>query len=329
MEPNEFKKKCKGIIPVQFCPYTKDRESVDLEALKKNTQFLVDFAKDGNKDVVIMTNGSTTSFYANSIEEQKSVIKTVVDTVDGFIPVIAGVSQAGTRETIKMAKYAEEIGADCAMVVTPYYHTPFKEGLYQHYKAISDAINIGIIVYNNIAVSAAKIDPELTLRLSKIENIVALKDNTPIAAEWFSKTRLVKPEDMALCMGTAEVNYVAAAAYGFRYKGFITSLGNYAPHLSYEIYEAVEKERDFVKAHELLLKIAPIGCATAKFSAKRSKTSILPSGYGGAYIYQAIGKAAMDLIPELYGGPCRLPMEDLTDEEKGELEDVLKELNII
>lgn len=330
MEPDEFRKKCKGIIPVQFCPYTKDRESVDLEALKENTQFLVDFAKDGNKDVVIMTNGSTTEFYANSIDEQKSVIKTVVDTVDGVIPVIAGVSEAGTRETIKMAKYAEDVGADCAMVVTPYYHTPFKEGLYQHYKAIAEAIDIGVLVYNNPAVSAAKIDPELTARLSKIDNIVALKDNTPIAAEWFSKTRLVKPEDMALCMGTAEVTYVAAAAFGFRYKGFVTAIGNYAPQLSYEIYVAVEKERDFVKAHELLLtKIAPIEELTVKFSAKRSKISILPSGYGGAYIFQAVGKAAMDLVPGLHGGPCRLPMEDLTDEEKKDLEAVLKEVGII
>ena len=329
MRPDEFRKKCKGILPVQFCPYTKDRSSVDLEALEKNTRFLVDFAKKGNKDVVVMTNGSTTAFYANSIEEQKSIIKTVVDTVDGAIPVIAGVSQAGTRETIKMAKYAEEVGADCAMVVTPYYHTPFKEGLYQHFKAIAEAIDIGVLVYNNIAVSAAKIDPELTARLSKIDNIVALKDNTSIAAEWFSKTRLVKPEDMALCIGTAELNYVAAAAYGFRYKGFITSLGNYAPHLSYAVYEAVEKERNFMKAHELLLKIAPIGRVTAKLAAKRSKISILPSGYGGAYIYQAVGKAAMDLVPGLYGGPCRLPMEDLTDEEKKEIEGVLKKLNII
>lgn len=276
-----------------------------------------------------MTNGSTTAFYANSVEEQKSVIETVVETVDGVTLVVAGVSQAGTRETIKMARYAEGVGADCVMVVIPYYHTPFEEGVFKHYKATAEALNIGVMVYNNIAVSGAKIDPELTARLSKIDNIVALKDNTPIAGEWFSKTRLVKPEDMALCIGTGEVNYVAAAAFGYRYKGFITSLGNYAPQLSYSVYKAVEKERDHTKAHELLSKIAPIVTLTGKFAEKRSKTSIPPSGYGGAYIYQAVGKAAMDLIPDLYGGPCRLPMEELTDKEKEELEETLKEINII
>lgn len=166
MGPDEFRKKCKGIIPVLFCPYTKDRKSVDLDALRKNTQFLVDFANKGNKDVVIITNGSTTEFYANSIEEQKSVIKTVVDTVDGVIPTIAGVSQAGTKETIKMANYAEEVGADCVMVVTPYYHAPFKEGLYQHFKAIAESINIGIMVYNNLAVSAARARAQQPLLVS-------------------------------------------------------------------------------------------------------------------------------------------------------------------
>jgi len=330
MKPDEFRKRCKGILPVQFCPYTKDRNSVDLEALKKNTLFLVDFAKKGNKDVVIMTNGSTTEFYANSIEEQKSIIKTVVDAVDGAVPVIAGVSQAGTQETIKMARYAEKVGADCAMVVTPYYHTPFREGLYQHYKAVAEAIGIGIMIYNNVAVSAANIDAELTARLSKIDNIVALKDNTPIAEEWFLKTTLVKPEDMALCIGTAEINYVSAAAFGFRYHGFVTSIGNFAPQLSYAIYEAVEKERDFVKAHELLVnRIAPIEAMTRKFAAKRSKISILPAGYGGAYIYQTVGKAAMDLAEGLYGGPCRPPMEDITNEEKKELAAVLEKVGVI
>ena len=330
MGPDEFRKKCKGIIPVLFCPYAKDRKSVDLEALRKNTQFLVNFANKGNKDVVIITNGSTAEFYANSIEEQKSVIKTVIDTVDGAIPTIVGVSQAGTKETIKMAKYAEAVGADCVMVVTPYYHTPFKEGLYRHFKAIAESINIGIMVYNNVAVSAANIDPKLTARLSKIDNIVALKDNTPIAKEWFLKTIYVKPEDIALCIGTAEVNYVSAASFGFMYKAFVTSLGNYAPQLSYFVYEAVEKERDFIKAHELLReKIAPIISLIDTFSANRSKISILPSGYGGAYIYQSVGKAAMDLIEELYGGPCRLPMEELTKAEKNELETVLKEIGLI
>ncbi len=97
MSLEELKKRLKGIIPVQYCPYTKEG-NLDIPGLKENTKFLVDFAKDGNKDVVLMTNGSTTECYANSIEEQKTVIRTVVETVGGEIPVVAGVSQAAARE---------------------------------------------------------------------------------------------------------------------------------------------------------------------------------------------------------------------------------------
>jgi len=119
MNPDEFRKKCRGIVPVQFCPYTCSGE-LDAEGLRENTEFLIEFAEKGGRDVVIMTNGSTTEFYANSIEEQKEVIKIVVETVNGKVPVIAGASHSGTREAIKMAKYIEEVGADCVIVVPPY-----------------------------------------------------------------------------------------------------------------------------------------------------------------------------------------------------------------
>ena len=329
MKPEEFREKCKGMVAVQYCPYTKDCASIDLEALKGNTQFLVDFAKDGNKDVLIMTNGSTTEFYANSIEEQQSVIKTAVNTVGGTIPVIAGVSQAGTEQTVRMAKYAEEVGADCVMVALPYYLTPFKEGVYQHYKAIAGAVSIGIMVYNNPDVTGAIIDPELTARLSKIDNVVALKDNTPIVGEYFFKTLLIEAGDMALLNGTGEISYVASAAYGLRYKGFVTFIGNFAPQLSYELYQAVGKEGDFVKGQEVLRKSAPLWSLIVKLSAKRQSPSLIPAGYKAPYAYMDLGKAAMDLIPGLYGGPTRLPLQDTTDEEKEELKEALKKMGLI
>lgn len=328
MKPEEFRKRCQGIVPVQFCPYTRDCARIDLEALKRNTQFLVDFAREGSKDVLILTNGSTTEFYANSIEEQQSVIKTVVDTVGGAVPVITGVSQAGTEQTIKMAKYAEKVGADCAMVAVPYYHTPFKEGVYQHFRAVAEAVSIGIMVYNNPDVTGAIIDPELTARLSKIDNVVALKDNTPIAGECFFKTLLIEPEDMAFLNGMGEIGYVASAAYGLRYKGFVTFIANFAPQLSYELYQAVEKERDFVRGQEVLRKLAPFWSLLVKYSAKRSSPSLIPGGYKAPYAYMDLGKAAMDLTG-LYGGPIRLPLQDATDEEKEELKEVLKKMGLI
>ncbi len=228
-----------------------------------------------------------------------------------------------------MAKYAEEVGADCVLVALPYYHTPFKEGVYHHYKAIADAVSIGIMVYNNPDVSGAIIDPELTARLAKIDNVVALKDNSPIAGEYFFKTLLIEPEDMALLNGMGEINYVASAAYGLRYKGFVSFIGNFAPQLSYELYQAVEKERDFVKGQEVLGKLAPLWNLIVKFSAKRPSPSLIPGGYKAPYAYMDLGKAAMDLIPGLYGGPIRLPLQDTTDEEKKELKETLKKMGLL
>jgi len=326
MTLDELKKRLKGIVPVQYCPYTKDKE-LDIEGLRENTQFLVDFAKDGNKDVVVMTNGSTTECYANSLEEQKTVIKTVVETVSGKIPVVAGVAQAGAERTIELAKYAEEVGADCAMMTPPYYHGASKEGMYQYAKAVAEAVNIGIMIYNNAAVSGTLIPPDLMARLAKIDNIIAVKDNATNAADYAFKALMIAPEDMVLLNGLGEIHYVGSAAYGYKYRGFITFIGNFAPTLSYAVYEAVEAG-DFKKALEALRKQLPVLSLLAKFNKKRESISIIPECLRSNYMYMGVGKAAMD-IAGLHGGPLRLPMEDLTDEEKQELKAALKEMGVI
>jgi len=324
MSLNEVKSRLKGVIPVQFCPYTREGE-LDIEGLKENTKFLVDFARD--KDIVVMTNGSCTEFYANSLEEQKKVIKTVVDTVAGKVPVIAGVGQAGAIETIEMAKYAEEVGVDCAVVVLPYYHAPTKEGMYRYFKAVAEAVNIDIMVYNYAAVSGALIPPDLMRRLSKIDNIVATKDNATSVTDYAFKALTIDPEDMVLIAGLGEVHYIGAAAYGFRYKGFVSVIANFAPSLSYAVYQAVEEE-NFKKAYEALKKQLPLWGLIANFGSKRESISIIPECLRANYMYMSVGKAAMELVG-LNGGPLRLPMEDLTNEEKKELKEVLKEMGII
>jgi 4-hydroxy-tetrahydrodipicolinate synthase len=323
MDPEEFRKKCKGMIPVQYCPY-KQNGDLDLDGLKKNTEFLVDFAENESRDVVIMTNGSTTECYANSIDEQKAVITTVVDTVKERIPVVAGASHSGTKETIKMVKYVQEAGADCAMVVLPYYHKPTKEGMFKHYKEISDSADIAIMVYNNPDVSGSLIDPILMKRISEIENVVALKDNTPNAAEYAWKAALIDSNDMVLLAGAGELHYLGAVAYGYKYQGYVTWIGNFAPQISYPIYEAV-LERDFIKAQKALEKQMPLWGLPGKYMNKRANPSIIPSMLQTNYMYMAVGKAAMDLAG-LSGGHLRAPLEDVTAEEREELRKVFTDV---
>ena len=326
MNADEFRRNCKGIVPVQYCPY-KDNFELNVEGLKENTEFILEFAEKGHRDVMIMTNGSTTEFYANSVEEQKTVIKTVVDTVDGRLPVVAGAAQAGTIESIKMAKYAEGVGADCAMIVLPYYHRPTKEGLYKHYEAIAKAVKIGVMIYSNPDVSGTLIDVDLLRRLSKIENIVALKDNNPNVAEYAWKSTLIDPDDFTLLNGYGEIHYIGSMAYGLRYKGFATWIANFAPSFSYDVYDAA-RSGDFNKAMSALKKTMPLWGILDKFQRNRQSLSIIPSFLNTPYMYMSVGKACMDLTG-LNGGPLRLPMEDLTDKEKGELRALLEELGII
>ena len=182
--------------------------------------------------------------------------------------------------------------------------------------------------YNNPAVSGLMIDPELTQRLSKIENIVALKDNSPNAADYALKAALIDPDDMILLNGLGELHYFGSAAGGLNYRGFVTFIGNFAPSISYEIYETVSSG-SFDKAKEALKKrVLPIFRLINKFMKRRGDPSIILSVLRSNYMYISVGKTCMDLVG-LHGGPVRQPLEDLTDEEKEEVKKTLEEIGIL
>jgi 4-hydroxy-tetrahydrodipicolinate synthase len=324
----ELKKKLKGSVIVQLCPYT-EQGDIDLGGLKENTRFILDFAKKG-KDIVIFTNGSTGEFYANTVEEQKQCIKTTVETVAGRLPVIAGVSQAAAGLTIQMAQYAREVGADCAVVVSPYYNHASKEGIYQYFKTVAEAVDIGFVAYNNPDVSGLLIPPDLMAKLAKIDNIIACKDNSPTAASYFWKAATIDQDDMVLLNGLGEVEYVAAASYGFKYRGFVNTIGNYAPELPTSLYEAVESG-DFKKAMEVLSKELPLLKVSSAIAGRRESISVFPEWLRATTTYITVAKHAMDLVG-LKGGTyhrAELPVEDLTADEKKEVKRALQEMKII
>ena len=109
-------------------------------------------------------------------EEKKEVIKFAIDVANKRIPIIAGTGANCTKSAIKMSKYAESVGADAVLLVTPYYNKTTQAGLIAHYKAIAESITIPIILYNVPSRTGLNITPETCLELSKIENIVAIKE---------------------------------------------------------------------------------------------------------------------------------------------------------
>jgi 4-hydroxy-tetrahydrodipicolinate synthase len=140
----------------------------------KTTQ-LVNYLINNGSDSLVVT-GSTGESATLSKEEKLALYQHVVKVVDKRVPVIAGTGSNNTYDSIEMAKKAEQIGVDGLLIVAPYYNKPNQEGLYQHYKAIAESTPLPIIVYNIPGRSVVNIEPETIVRLSRIPNIVGVKD---------------------------------------------------------------------------------------------------------------------------------------------------------
>ncbi len=159
----------KGCGTAIITPFTKD--GVNFDEFKK----MIEFQIENNVDAIIVC-GTTGESSTMTVEERKATIKCAIDTVNGRIPVSAGTGSNCTASAIEMSKWAEEAGADAVLLVTPYYNKTTQEGLIAHYTAIAKEITIPVILYNVPSRTGLNIAPKTCLELSKIENIVAIKE---------------------------------------------------------------------------------------------------------------------------------------------------------
>ena len=162
-----------GSIVALVTPMVPDTLDVDWEALERLVEWHID--QQTHALVAVGTTGESATL---SVEEHSRVIKFMVDISQGRIPVIAGTGANCTREAIELTEAAKKAGADACLLVTPYYNKPTQEGLYQHYKAIAEAVDIDQILYNVPSRTACDMLPETALRLSEISNIVGIKEAT-------------------------------------------------------------------------------------------------------------------------------------------------------
>ncbi len=140
----------------------------------KTTQLVNYLIANGSEALVVC--GTTGESPTLSKEEKIALIDHVVRAVDKRVPVIAGTGSYNTYESIELTKKAEDLGADAIMLVAPYYNKPDQEGLYQHFQSIAESTNLPILLYNIPGRSVINIEPKTIIRLSKIENIVAVKE---------------------------------------------------------------------------------------------------------------------------------------------------------
>ncbi|MBU3208292.1 4-hydroxy-tetrahydrodipicolinate synthase [Clostridium algidicarnis] len=148
-----------------------NEKGVDFDKLKE----LLEWHVDSNTDAIIIC-GTTGEASTMSTLEKKEVIKFTVDTINKRIPVIAGTGTNDTKASIEMSKWAESIGIDGLLVITPYYNKTSNKGLIAHFTAISNAVNTPIILYNVPSRTGMNISPTTLLELTKLKNVVAIKE---------------------------------------------------------------------------------------------------------------------------------------------------------
>ena len=317
MQLADLKKAMKGVDIIQITPFNKDG-SLDLEGMRANTRWLLE--RTAGKDFIFTPLGSCGELHAMSDDERKAVIKMVAEEVNGKNVVCPGTAQGSTRETIKMCQYAESVGADMAMVLLP-AGVPTEEDMYQHYKQIAESINIGLMIYNSPG-GGSWIKPPLMVKLSKIPNIIAVKEITPLMLSYYFMRSAVDPKDTAILTGGGEVQFSFEAVYGC--PGFSSGVVNFAPDLSYSVYKAAVA-RNFDKLTELVDSMAPYFSFRERAAANHPHTGTQGRG-GGLHI--ASYKEGVNIIG-LSAGEARLPSANFNKEEKAELRDILRAMKIV
>jgi len=197
--------------------------------------------------------GTTGESATLSHSEHDLIIETCVQTVAGRVPVIAGCGSNATSEAIRLTKYAELVGANAALIVTPYYNKPNQQGLYDHFKAIADASSLPIVIYNIPSRSVIDMSVETMARLSEISTVIGVKDATGNIVR-VTEQRLACNADFAQLSGNDELALAFNAAGGC---GCISVAANVAPALCAALQTAC-LNNDYKQARTLHDKLFPL-----------------------------------------------------------------------
>jgi 4-hydroxy-tetrahydrodipicolinate synthase len=227
----------KGSIVALVTPMQPDG-ALDAKALAELVEWHISEGTDG-----IVAVGTTGESATLPVEEHMQVIKAVIGQARGRVPVIAGTGANSTAEAIELTRTAAALKADACLVVTPYYNKPPQEGLYQHYKAIAEAVDVPVILYNVPGRTGCDMLPATVARLASIRNIVGLKEAVGSAERRAALLALKLPQDFVLLSGDDETAREAILA-GF--KGDISVTANVAPkamHLMCAAAAAGEAEK--------------------------------------------------------------------------------------
>lgn len=271
--------------------------NIDFQKTEKLVEYLIHHGTDS-----IVVAGTTGESPTLTTEEKLALFKHVVSVVNKRVPVIAGTGTNNTRASIELTKKAEQTGVDAIMLVTPYYNKPNQEGIYQHFKAIAESTHLPVMLYNVPGRTSSSIAPETVIRLSEIDNIVAIKEasgDLDNMAKIIEKT----PDDFALYTGDDSLTLPTLSIGG---DGVISVASHVVGDEMQEMIQAF-LSGDVKKAGSFHRRLLPL--MKELFKAPNP----VPV------------KAALQ-IKGLDVGPVRLPLVPLTTDERTSLAAVIHEL---
>ncbi|HDD70149.1 MAG TPA: 4-hydroxy-tetrahydrodipicolinate synthase [Candidatus Bathyarchaeota archaeon] len=288
--------KPEGIFPALVTPFTDDGKSIDEERLRALVNHCIELGVHG-----VVPCGTTGEFVNLTVEERKRLLEVVLDEVNGRVPVIAGTGASGTDQALEMTKYAKDLGADAALIVTPFYLKPADRGIYEHYDTIASKVELPIILYNIPQCTGVQLTWQMVEDLAQIPNIVGLKDSSGQLRYILAVLEKVRDKINVLC-GHDEV-VLAALAAGC--SGAILASANVIPDIWVQIYNHV-KNGELQKARELQYKVQKIARIIAGSGAVGTKEALnmmkikvgpvrSPLSVGGELIYEAREELRLDL----------------------------------
>jgi len=255
---------------------------------KKLAEFIDWQIKEGTQGIV--PTGTTGESPTLTHEEHKRVVEIAVEVAAGRVPVIAGTGSNSTAEALDFTRHAKKAGADMAMLVTPYYNKPTQEGMYLHFSAVADAVDIPLIIYNIPPRSIIDMTPETMGRLAKHKNIVGVKDATANLARPYH-TRRACGDDFMQFSGE---DHTALAFLAVGGHGCISVTGNIAPRQCAEMHR-LWGEGKMAEAMAIQERLVPL------HDALFSETSPGPVKYAASLLGLTAEKVRLPLAPRCWG----------------------------
>jgi 4-hydroxy-tetrahydrodipicolinate synthase len=288
-------KNFRGVYVASVTPMTQSRE-VDYDMLGKFVDGLVN---DGVHGIIPL--GSTGEFYALTPQERHDVIKGTIEAVDGRVPVLAGTNASSTADVVEYSKQAEKLGADGLLLAAPYYSLPTYDELYEHFKAVNDAVGIPIMLYNYPGRTGVDLVPDFVERLTALNNVKYIKESTGDITRISEIIKRIGDRIGVFCGG----DLIPLESFVLGAIGWVGGIANVLPKSHVKLFELAVVKGDIPAARKFFYEI---------FYALQA---IETSG-----IYTQYVKAGCEIMGNPVGPP-RMPLMPVSKEDYAKLKEIL------